>query len=183
MAAYRRHANRRVKDVANGQAGLATFMHVIEHEMLGKGCPHGKVLPLTAAHAETYTGFRRNIENEYCDVIAISTASGDGASMSADTGIQEMLLVGTKHKPPNGSKNGGQYGDRAVTCVNLHTTFENKLQAKMFADAIRRAVAAGPALRRYKCRWNRRHLLPDDRLGRGQTLVGAGHQRRLCGTD
>ena len=144
MAAYRRHANRRVKDVANGQAGLATFMHVIEHEMLGKGCPHGKVLPLTAAHAETYTGFRRNIENEYCDVIAISTASGDGASMSADTGIQEMLLVGTKHKPPNGSKNGGQYGDRAVTCVNLHTTFANKLQAKMFADAIRRAVAAGP---------------------------------------
>ncbi len=142
MAAYRRHANRRVKDVANGQAGLATFMHVIEHEMLGKGCPHGKVLPLTAAHAETYTGFRRNIENEYCDVIAISTASGDGASMSADTGIQEMLLVGTKHKPPNGSKNGGQYGDRAVTCVNLNTTFENRLQAKMFADAIRRAVAA-----------------------------------------
>ena len=144
MAAYRRHANRRVKDVANGQAGLATFMHVIEHEMLGKGCPHGKVLPLTAARSDAYKGFRRNIENEYCDVIAISTASGDGASMSADTGIQEMLLVGTKHKPPNGSKNGGQYGDRAVTCVNLHTTFANKLQAKMFADAIRRAVAAGP---------------------------------------
>ena len=143
MAAYRRHANRRVKDVANGQAGLATFMHVIEHEMLGKGCPHGKVLPLTAARSDAYKGFRRNIENEYCDVIAISTASGDGASMSADTGIQEMLLVGTKHKPPNGSKNGGQYGDRAVTCVNLHTTFESKLQAKMFADAIRRAVAAG----------------------------------------
>ena len=143
MQAYRRHANRRVKGVANGQAGLATFMHVIEHEMLGKGGPHGKVLPLSAARTEGYKGFRRNIENEYCDVIAISTASGDGASMSADTGIQEMLLVGTKHRPPNGSKNGGQYGDRAVTCVNLHTTFESKLQAKMFADAIRRAVAAG----------------------------------------
>ena len=143
MQAYRRHANRRVNGVANGQAGLATFMHVIEHELLGKGCPHGKVLPLTAARSDSYKGFRRNIENEYCDVIAISTASGDGASMSADTGIQEMLLVGTKHQPPNGSKNGGQYGDRAVTCVNLHTTFENRLQAKMFADAIRRAVAAG----------------------------------------
>ena len=143
MAAYRRHANRRVKGVANGQAGLATFMHVIEHEMLGKGGPHGKVLPLSAARTEGYRGFRRNIENEYCDVIAISTASGDGASMSADTSIQEMLLVGTKHRPPNGSKNGGQYGDRAVTCVNLNTTFESKLQAKMFADAIRREVSAG----------------------------------------
>ena len=78
MAAYRRHASRRVKDVANGPAGLATFMHVIEHEMLGKGCPHGKVFPLTAARSDAYKGFHRNIENEYCDVIAISTASGGG---------------------------------------------------------------------------------------------------------
>ena len=143
MQAYRRHANRRVKGVANGQAGLATFMHVIEHEMLSYECPHGKVLPLTAARSDAYKGFRQNIENEYCDVIAISTASGDGASMSADTGIQEMLLIGTKHRVPSGMQNTGQYGDRAITCVNLHTTFESKLQAKMFADAIRREVAAG----------------------------------------
>ena len=143
MQKYRRQANRRVKGVANGKAGLATFMHVIEHEMLGMGAPHGKVLPLTAAHAETYTGLRLNIENEYCDVIAVSTASGDGASMSADTGMQEMLLVGTKHRVPSGMQNTGQYGDRAVTCINLNTTFESKLEAKMFADAIRREVAAG----------------------------------------
>ena len=142
MQTYRNQANRRVKGVANGQAGLATFMHVIEHQMLGYGCPHGKVLPLTAAHAETYTGFRQNIENEYCNVIAISTASGDGVSMSADTGIQEMLLIGTKHTVPQGIASG-QYGDRAVTCVNLSSTFETKLEAKMFADAIRREVAAG----------------------------------------
>ena len=142
MLAYRRHADRRTKGVANGQAGLATFMHVIEHEMLTYGAPHGKVLPLTAAHAETYTGFRRNIENEYCNVIAISTASGDGASMSADTGIQEMLLVATKHRMPEGILTG-DYGDRAVVCVNLLTTFESKLEAKMFADAIRLELARG----------------------------------------
>lgn len=104
--------------------------------------PHGKVLPLTAAHAETYTGFRRNIENEYCNVIAISTAAGDGVSMSADTGIQEMLLVGTKHRVPQGIA-AGQYGDRAITCVNLFNTFETKLEAKMFADAIQREVSNG----------------------------------------
>ena len=142
MAAYKRHADRRVRGVANGQAGLATFMHAVEHEMLAYGGPHGKVLPLTAAHAETYTGFRRNIENEYGDVIAISTAAGDGASMSADTGIQEMLLIATKQRPPAGVATG-QYGDRAVTCVNLNTTFTTKLEAKMFADAIRREVARG----------------------------------------
>ena len=142
MASYKRYADRLVKGVANGQAGLATFMHVIEHTMLASGGPHGKVLPLTAAHAHTYTGFRRNIENEYCDVIAISTAAGDGVSMSADTGIQEILLVGTKRNP-NGGDAERKNGDCAVTCVNLTRTFETKLEAKMFADAIRREVEQG----------------------------------------
>ena len=146
MAGYKRLADRRVDGVAHGQAGLATFMHVIEHEMLGYGCPHGKVLPLTAAHSESYKGFRRNIEREYCEVIAISTAAGDGTSMSADTGIQEMLLIGSKQTNPNGNGNGNghwQNGDRAVTCVNLKRTFGNKLEAKLFADAIQRELALG----------------------------------------
>ena len=142
MQTYKRNADRIVKGVAHGQAGLATFMHVVEHEMLGYDCPHGKVLPLTAAHAETYTGFRRNIEREYCDVIAISTAAGDGVSMSADTGIQEMLLIATKQRNPRGTAQP-EYGDRAITCVNLNATFVNKLEAKMFADAIRREMALG----------------------------------------
>ena len=140
MQKYKRAADRRLPGVANGQAGLATFMHAIEHLVLDNGRPHGKVLPLTAAHAQTYAGFRKNIENEYCDVIAISTASGDGNSMSADTGIQEMLLIGTKHtSPPMIDPNG----DRSVTCVNLTRTFTTKLEAKMFADAIRHEVALG----------------------------------------
>ncbi len=141
MARYKRGADGLVKGVANGQAGLATFMHVIEHRLLGYGRPHGKVLPLTAAHAQTYTGFRKNIENEYCDVIAICTASGEGDSMSADTGIQEMLLIGTKHTPSPTPQD--QNGDRAVTCVNLTSPFETKLKAKMFADAISREIALG----------------------------------------
>ena len=142
MERYRNQANRRVKGVVHGQAGLATFMHVIEHEMLSYGSPHGKVLPLTAAHGSSYTGFRRNIEQEYCDVIAISTAAGDGESMSADTNIQEMLLVGNKHRPLSGTTDG-KYGDKTVTCVNLTKTFSNKLEAKMFADAIGREMAQG----------------------------------------
>ena len=142
MRGYKRRADRLARGVANGQVGLATFMHVIEHSLLGYGCPHGKVLPLTAARSWSYTGFRRNIENEYCDVIAISTAAGDGTSMSADTGIQEMLLIGTKHYDPQPTS-PGQYGDKAVTCVNLTKTFKTKLEAKMFADAIRREIDLG----------------------------------------
>ena len=142
MQEYKRMADRRHKSVAHGQAGLATFMHVIEHDLLAWGAPHGKVLPLTAAHAKTWEGFRKNIENHYCDVVAISTASGSGVSMSADTNKQEMLLIATKQKYLQVDPRG-EAGDRAITCVNLTSTFESKVAAKMFADAIRRAVEGG----------------------------------------
>ena len=147
MKRYKSAGDRIVKGVANAQAGLATFMHVIEHAMLAPGGVHGKVLPLTAARAQTYTGFRKNIELEYNGVIAISAAAGEGDSMSADTGIQEMLLIGTKHAPSiiesPSRPQGEQTGDRAVTCVNLTAPFKTKLEAKMFADAIEREVALG----------------------------------------
>lgn len=167
MGRYRRDANKRVKGVADGQAGLATFMHVIEHQWLESGAPHGKVLPLTAAHAKSYQGFRRNFEREYSGVIAISTASGDGDSMSADTDIQEMLLVGTKESQHLGSvslssQDPDDDGEEAIVqtdwrtighvqapylknvmCVNLQRTFTNRLEAKMFADAIRREAELG----------------------------------------
>ena len=133
MERYKRQADRRVKGVANANAGLATFMHVIEHEMLARDAPHGKVLPLIAAHGDGYRGFRRNIENEYGDVIAVCTAAGSGDSMSDDTNIQEMLLIGTKRRN----------GDRAVVCVNLIDDFATKLEAKMFADAIGHEIAKG----------------------------------------
>ena len=140
MQKYKHHADRRLPGVANGQSGLHTFMQVIEHIVLGYGRPHGKVLPLSVARTVSNLGFRRNFENEYCNVIAVSTASGEGDSMSADTGIQEMLLIGTKHTP---EPMGDQNGDRSVTCVNLTESFTTKLKAKMFADAIRREVVLG----------------------------------------
>ena len=142
MQKYKRQADRRLKGVGNGNAGLASFMHVIEHELLAYGGVHGKVLPLKAAHAETWDGFRRNIENVYREVAAICTAAGDGTSMSADTGVQEMLVIATKQpRPGQGEVETG--GDRSVTCINLTQTCASKIEAKMFADAIRRELAKG----------------------------------------
>ena len=57
-----------------------------------------------------------------------------------------MLLVGTKHTTAvTGGRRGQREptGDRSVTCVNLTRSFKTKLEAKMFADAIRREVALG----------------------------------------
>ena len=135
MTRYTRLANKLVPGVVDGRAGLATYMHVIEHTSLRNERPHGKVLLLSAAHGESYEGFRRNIETEYEDVIAISNAAGDGVSMSADTSKQEMLLVGTKTRKPSKSK--------YITCVNLIRTFQSRLEAKMYADVIRRELAKG----------------------------------------
>lgn len=143
MAYFKSQADRRLNGVANGNAGLASFMHVIEHKLLAYGGVHGKVLPLKAAHAHSYSGFRRNIESAYRDVIAICTAAGDGTSMSADTNVQEMLVVGTKQPDPPQNGQPETDGDYAVTCVNLTRTFATKLEAKIFADVIRREVAAG----------------------------------------
>ena len=131
MREYKRRADRRVAGVANGMAGFVTFMQVIEHELLAYGGVQGKVLPLAAARADSYTGFRRHIERDYREVFAISGIPG-----SADTSIEEMLLVGTKAGPK-------EEGDRAVTCINLTRDFSSKIEAKMFADAIRREMAKG----------------------------------------
>ena len=131
MREYKRRADRRVPGVANGMAGFVTFMQVIEHELLNYGGVQGKVLPLAAARADSYTGFRRHLERDYRDLIAISGIPG-----SADTSIEEMLVVGAKAGPDEG-------GDRAVTCINLTRNFTAKIEAKMFADAIRREMAKG----------------------------------------
>lgn len=131
MREYKRRADRRVPGVANGMAGFVTFMQVIEHELLNYGGVQGKVLPLAAARADSYTGFRRHLERDYRDLIAISGIPG-----SADTSIEEMLVVATKAGPEEG-------GDRAVTCINLTRNFSSRIEAKMFADAIRREMAKG----------------------------------------
>ena len=131
MREYKRCADRRVAGVANGMAGFVTFMQVIEHELLDYGGVQGKVLPLAAARADSYTGFRSHIERDYREVFAISGIPG-----SADTSIEEMLLVGTK-------AGRGEEGDCVITCVNLTEDVATKLEAKMLADAIRRELAKG----------------------------------------
>ena len=143
MSSFKAQADRRLKGVANANAGLASFMHVIEHELLSFGGVHGKVLPLKAAHAHSYSGFRRNMELAYRNVIAICTAAGDGTSMSADTNVQEMLVVGTKQPEPPINGCPEVDGDRSITCVNLTRTFATRIEAKMFADTISREVALG----------------------------------------
>ena len=101
-------------EMANGKAGFGSDFSVLADKKLKPGGVFATVLPLTAAHAESWEGFRRSIENGYERITAIAFTVHESAMMSADTHMNEMLLVATKRTEP---KADGE--PSVVTCVNL----------------------------------------------------------------
>lgn len=83
-------------EMTNGQAGFGADFSALAGRKLRDGGVFATVLPLTAAHAESWEGFRRTIESEYRDITAIAFTADAGAMMSADTHMNEMLLVATR---------------------------------------------------------------------------------------
>ena len=83
-------------EMTNGQAGFGADFSALAGRKLRDGGIFATVLPLTAAHAESWEGFRRTIESEYRDITAIAFTADAGAMMSADTHMNEMLLVATR---------------------------------------------------------------------------------------
>ena len=129
-----------VKDEpANMRAGMAaSFLVLAKHKVkLGTG-RIGFVLPLTCAFADTWTKTRRMIEAEFADIVLIATASGTSLkheSFSADTGMEEMLLVATRREIP-------QERVRAVLhCVTLYKPCTRNGEAGEVARAIEHAKA------------------------------------------
>ena len=85
----------------NNRAGMAASFLALARRKCKPGGRIGFVLPLSAAFAESWTVTRRMIEREFEDILAIAVASGQALgkqALSADTGMEEMLLVGTKRK-------------------------------------------------------------------------------------
>ncbi len=84
---------------ANKSAGLGASFLVLADIKCKQGGRIGFVLPLTAAFGVEWRKTRRLIESKYRD-ITIITVSGDHSyrkgSLSADTGMGEMLLIATK---------------------------------------------------------------------------------------
>ncbi len=79
--------------IANGQAGMGSDFSALADKKLRVGGIFASVLPLTAAHAESWSGFRDHFTSNYSSLTAIAFASDSRESMSADTGLNEMLLV------------------------------------------------------------------------------------------
>ena len=120
----------------HGQAGHGPEFSALAHRKLKPGGVFASVLPLTAAHAETWSGFRKSIEAHYDDVTAIAftinAVTSKSAMMSADTHMNEMLLVGTKRAAPRGADEAA-----AVTCVNLSKPLRSLVEAHWCAKLIK----------------------------------------------
>lgn len=120
----------------HGQAGHGPDFSALAHRKLKAGGVFASVLPLTAAHAETWSGFRKSIEAHYDDVTAITftinAVASKGAMMSANTHMNEMLLVGTKRAAPRGADEAA-----AIMCVNLSKPLRSLVEAHWCAKLIK----------------------------------------------
>lgn len=144
--AERRACQRRwkylVRDApVNNQAGLAASFLVLAHQKCKPGGRIGFVLPLSAAFAESWAVTRQMITREFTDIVAITVASGQALgrqALSADTGMEEMLFVGTKRKT---NHHADTPPSAAVHCVTLRTPVLRAGEAGEVARSIRSVLS------------------------------------------
>ena len=124
-------------EITDGQAGVGADFSALADRKLQDGGIFATVLPLTAAHAESWEGFRRTVENEYRDITVIAFAANESAMMSADTYMSEMLLVANKRRDDDDAGRDG------VFCVNLDTPPASMSATYWYAKLIHEIDRAG----------------------------------------
>lgn len=82
---------------ATKSAGMAASFLALAAKKVKPGGRIGFVLPLTASSSGSWAVTRRMIEQEFVDVVAVAVAAGQ-ATFSDDTGMEEMLLIGTRRR-------------------------------------------------------------------------------------
>lgn len=101
LAPLRRIAARYGWLMSHGQAGLGSDFGNMSNIRLKARGVFAHVLPLTAAHAGSWTQWRREMVKHFKDIVVIAnTNTSELQSMSADTGMGEMLVVATKRETP-----------------------------------------------------------------------------------
>ena len=111
----RQTAKRHQWTMSDGAAGLGPdFGSVSNMRLRGNGV-FAHVLPLTAAHAKSWEAWRTEMEKDFADIVAITNVGSNLESMSADTEMNELLVVARKRElRPNDPVSA------TVLCVNLH---------------------------------------------------------------
>lgn len=134
----------------NRKAGLAASFLALAKQKCKPGGRIGFVLPLTAAFADSWTITRQMVEQTFEDITAITVTAGKALgrdALSADTKMEEMLLIATKRfTPPPGS--ASKTIRCAIKCITLTSPVTRLGEAGAIAQAILSACsrAAGDAL-------------------------------------
>lgn len=127
---FRDAAKRRGYTMSHGGAGLATDFGDLSNIRLRPGGIFSHVLPLTAARADSWQAWRRQLEKDFRDITVISATE----SMSADTNIGEILVIATKQR---GARRGRESsGD--ILFVNLNSPFSTLAEGYAIAREIGR---------------------------------------------
>jgi hypothetical protein len=117
------------------RAGMAASFLVIAKYKAKPGTGRiGFVLPLTCAFADTWTQTRAMVELEFTEIVVIATASGASlrrAGFSADTGMEEMLLIATRRMKPIKRRLGA-----VLHCVTLYEPYNRSGEARELGRAI-----------------------------------------------
>lgn len=128
-----------VKNAAvNRKAGMAASFLALARKKVKPGGRIGFVLPLTAAFADTWAITRRMIERDFMDITAVAVAAGQALgkeALSADTGMEEMLLVATRRTKP-----ARMHEYAPVKCVTLSAPVTRPGEAGELARAITKAL-------------------------------------------
>ena len=127
-------------EAVNNRAGLSASFLALARQKCKPGGRVGFVLPLSAAFAESWAVTRRMIEQEFEDIIAITVASSGALgtrSLSADTGMEEMLFVGTKRRTHDRK---GALSAANVYCVTLRQPVLRTGEAGVIARSIQSAL-------------------------------------------
>ncbi|MGI9306095.1 MAG: N-6 DNA methylase [Gammaproteobacteria bacterium] len=119
---------------ANGKAGMASAFCVMGDRKLKEGGILAAVLPLTAAGQSSWQKFRAHIMRRYSDVVIVGLVPGSGASFSADTGMEEMLICGRKN---------GNGANRVLTVINLCQVPRDFVEAHEIVRAARNIKNSG----------------------------------------
>lgn len=118
-------------------AGMGASFLALARKRVKLGGRVGFVLPLTAAFAKSWEETRSMIELEFTEITAIAVAAGQALgkdALSADTGMEEMLLVATRTKADAKGKNA------PIKCVTLHSPVTRSGEAGELARAISGAI-------------------------------------------
>ena len=114
LSSIRSRMRRRGDRIVDGQAGMGADFSALANIKTKQDGVFATVLPLTAAHAESWAGFREHFVSEYESLTAITFVTDQSSMMSSDTSINEMLLICSKNDEYRHIRGGG-----VVYCASI----------------------------------------------------------------